>query len=127
MQESPIPGQKWHIPDYVKGSSPFVTLMGSFMAPPSMPRTSSMSVHVYRLEEGVEDRQTPHAEDEVYFVLSGSRMLVMDDDQTLRQEVPVTQGDLVFVPANAKHTFEGDSEIVLLVFFAPDFTGPQTQ
>lgn len=35
------------------------------------------------------------------------------------------KGDLVFLPAGAKHSFEGDLEIVLLVFYAPNFTGLQ--
>ena len=47
------------------------------------------------------DPQTPHEQDEVYIVRSGSGTLVIDD-----KRVAATAGTALFVPARVKHRFE---------------------
>jgi mannose-6-phosphate isomerase-like protein (cupin superfamily) len=78
-------------------------------------RHDSLSVGIYCLAAGQEDRQSPHTEDEVYYVVSGrGRIRVGDED------APVGAGSVVFVAANEVHRFFDITEdMQILVFFAP--------
>jgi mannose-6-phosphate isomerase-like protein (cupin superfamily) len=78
-------------------------------------RVPSLSVAVYSLRAGEEDRQQPHMEDEVYYVASGRASIqVGDEDQVVRT------GSIVFVPARVEHRFHDIAEdLSLIVFFAP--------
>ena len=78
-------------------------------------RVPDLSVGLYMLPAGGEDRQSPHTEDEVYYVLAGrSRVRV-------GYEVgDVAAGSVVFVAAHVPHRFEDISEALsLLVVFGP--------
>lgn len=78
-------------------------------------RAPSMSLGIYTLPAGSEDLQSPHNQDEVYYVIAGKAVLSVEDEQQLA--VP---GALLFVPAHAEHKFiEIEEELSLLVFFAP--------
>ena len=61
------------------------------------------------------DRQKPHAEDEVYYVISGyGSIRVADEDR------PVKPGSLVFVAAGIEHRFHSiEEDLRVLVFWAP--------
>ena len=120
----PRPGQKWNLLNVVGGLSSFETLVGSFAAKPTTPKTKSMSVHVWKLQAGQTDLQRPHAEEEFYYVLSGKRTLVLSRGTEEHTSVDVDVGDLIYVPARTEHSFEGSSELIVLVIFAPDFSGP---
>jgi mannose-6-phosphate isomerase-like protein (cupin superfamily) len=78
-------------------------------------RHDSLSVGIYCLAAGQEDKQSPHTEDEVYYVVSGrGRIRVRDEDATVRA------GSVVFVAANEAHRFFDITEdLEILVFFAP--------
>jgi len=78
-------------------------------------RTHDLSVGIYVLPAGGEDAQTPHTEDEVYYVVSGrSRMRVGDRDHA------VQAGSIVFVGADVEHRFHDiEEQLVLLVAFGP--------
>ena len=78
-------------------------------------RTTQMSVGIYRLAVGDEDTQSPHTEEEVYFVVSGrARLRARDDDRT------VGPGDILFVSPNEPHRFHDIEEnLELLVVFSP--------
>jgi mannose-6-phosphate isomerase-like protein (cupin superfamily) len=120
---SPLPGQKWHLPDYDVEGNPFETFIGNYQSKPGAPYVPELSVHYYRLEAGEEDKQSPHHEDELYFVLQGGRSIqIKTENETVI--VPLKKGDLVFVPKHAPHKFVGEGQISLLVFFGPNFTGP---
>lgn len=64
---------------------------------------------------GVTDRQQPHAEDEVYYVVEGSgRVRVGGEDRRVKP------GSLVFVEAGVEHRFfDIDADLRVLVFWAP--------
>ncbi|MEV0650654.1 cupin domain-containing protein [Phytomonospora sp. NPDC050363] len=82
-------------------------------------RSGSLSAGVYVIGVGGVDDQTPHREDEVYYVAAGRATLVTDSGRA-----EVGPGDLVFVPAMEGHRFtEVTEELRLLVFFAPAYTG----
>lgn len=78
-------------------------------------RVSDLSVGVYRLAKGADDTQTPHTEDEVYYVLAGRGVLRIGESAH-----PVGPGSLAFVPARAEHRFQDiTADLEMLVFFAP--------
>jgi mannose-6-phosphate isomerase-like protein (cupin superfamily) len=71
-----------------------------------------MEIGVYVLVAPEPDRQQPHEDDEVYFVLEGSGRLQVEDEST-----DVREGSAVFVPAGAEHRFTGYEHLSVLVVF----------
>jgi len=78
-------------------------------------RVPAMSAGVYVLPKGGIDRQKPHREDEVYYVVRGhGRMQIGAEDAEVRA------GSVIFVEAEVKHKFyDIAEELEVLVFFAP--------
>jgi mannose-6-phosphate isomerase-like protein (cupin superfamily) len=78
-------------------------------------RRRALSVGLYVLGAGAVDRQQPHAEDEVYHVVSGRGRI------TVGEEVrDVGPGSVVYVAATVPHRFDDIAEeLRILVFFAP--------
>jgi quercetin dioxygenase-like cupin family protein len=78
-------------------------------------RKESLSMGLYVLPAGAIDPQSPHTEDEVYYVVSGrGRFRASPDDQE------VQAGSIIYVAANVEHRFHDiTEELVVLVFFAP--------
>ncbi len=78
-------------------------------------RRESMSAGIYQLAVSEPDRQQPHAEDEVYYVLAGHGAIEIDGVRT-----PVATGSVLFVPKAAQHRFvDFPDGLTLLVLFAP--------
>lgn len=74
----------------------------------------ALSCGLYRLAVGACDMQSPHDEDEIYFVLSGKAKMKLGDAERL-----VEPGNLLYVGATETHSFfEIIEEMTLLVFFA---------
>lgn len=64
---------------------------------------------------GVQDRQQPHPEDEVYHVISGRAVIRVDGEDR-----PVGPGSVVYVAAGVEHRFHSiEEEMRVLVFWAP--------
>jgi mannose-6-phosphate isomerase-like protein (cupin superfamily) len=78
-------------------------------------RVPAMSAGVYVLPAGGTDPQSPHKEDELYYVVRGrARMRAGSEDQA------VGAGSMIFVAAEVEHRFYNiTDELVVLVFFAP--------
>lgn len=78
-------------------------------------RAPAMSAGIYVLPAGGTDSQSPHQEDEMYYVVRGkARMRVGGESQA------VAAGSVVFVEKREEHRFHDiTEELVLLVFFAP--------
>jgi quercetin dioxygenase-like cupin family protein len=78
-------------------------------------RRPALSVGMYQLPAHGIDPQSPHTEDEVYYVVSGKAMVrVGDEDRS------VGPGSIVFVAAGVEHCFHSIGEdLTILVFFAP--------
>lgn len=75
----------------------------------------SLSVGIYHLAADEPDRQQPHTEDEIYYVLSGEGAVEIDGERT-----PVRPGSVVFVAKHMPHRFLDYAEgLTLLVVFAP--------
>lgn len=78
-------------------------------------RVPTMSAGVYELGVGEEDKQQPHTEDELYYIVSGKATLLVGDG-----DVSIETGSMVFVPAHVIHRFHTITEaLTILVFFAP--------
>jgi mannose-6-phosphate isomerase-like protein (cupin superfamily) len=78
-------------------------------------RVASMSAGIYVLPAGSVDAQTPHRQDELYYVVRGrARMRAGAEDR------PLESGTVVFVGAHVEHRFyDIQEELTVLVFFAP--------
>lgn len=78
-------------------------------------RERNMSVGLYALDAGAMDTQTPHAQDEVYMVVSGRASITVGTETT-----EVARGSVVYVPAGVGHRFHHISEdLRVLVVFSP--------
>jgi len=78
-------------------------------------RVPSLSVGLYALPAGGTDPQQPHAEDEVYYIISGQGSIRVGEEDR-----EVKPGSVVFVGANVEHRFHSITEdLKILVFFAP--------
>ncbi len=81
-------------------------------------RVPAMSVGVYLLAAGSTDDQTPHREDEIYYVVHGRAVLRIGSSTR-----PVAPGDTIFVAAGDTHRFEDISDdLELLIVFAPAYS-----
>lgn len=81
-------------------------------------RVPAMSAGVYVLPRGGSDRQSPHHQDEIYYVAGGKAKVRIG-----AQESPIGPGMVVFVEAGVEHRFFAiEEELVLLVMFAPPET-----
>jgi quercetin dioxygenase-like cupin family protein len=78
-------------------------------------RIPAMSAGLYVLPAGASDRQRPHHEDEMYYVIRGrARFRAGEEDKE------VSTGSVLFVAAELEHRFyDITEEIAVLVFFAP--------
>lgn len=63
------------------------------------------------------DHQTPHEQDELYVVISGTGELVVEGEV-----FPFAPGDVLFVPAGREHRFErfSDDFATWVVFWGPE-------
>ncbi len=78
-------------------------------------RVPSMSAGIYRLRAGSIDPQSPHTEDEAYYIISGRGSIKVG-----AEDRSVSAGSTIFVPATIEHRFHSiEEDLVILVFFAP--------
>ncbi len=78
-------------------------------------KVPDLSMGLYVLPAGGTDPQSPHTEDEVYYVVSGkAKIKVADEDRA------VQAGSIVYVAKNVEHKFHSiEEELTIIVFFAP--------
>jgi mannose-6-phosphate isomerase-like protein (cupin superfamily) len=78
-------------------------------------KVPDLSLGLYVLPVGGADPQSPHTEDEVYYVVSGrAKIQVADEDRD------VGSGSIVYVAKNVEHRFHSiESALTVIVFFAP--------
>ena len=78
-------------------------------------RVPDLSMGLYLLPAGGTDPQSPHTEDEVYYVVSGKAKIKVG-----RDDRDVGAGSIVYVAKNVEHRFHSiEAELKVLVFFAP--------
>ena len=78
-------------------------------------KVPDLSMGLYVLPTGGVDPQSPHTEDEVYYVVGGrAQIKVVDEDRA------VQAGSIVYVAKNVEHRFHSiEEELTVIVFFAP--------
>ena len=78
-------------------------------------KVPDLSMGLYVLPAGGIDPQSPHLEDEVYYVVSGqAKIQVAGEDRDMKA------GSIVYVAKNVKHRFHSiEEELTVIVFFAP--------
>jgi mannose-6-phosphate isomerase-like protein (cupin superfamily) len=78
-------------------------------------KVPDLSMGLYVLPAGGTDLQSPHTEDEVYYVVSGKAQILVAEEHR-----DVQAGAIVYVPKNVAHRFHSiDEELTVLVFFTP--------
>jgi mannose-6-phosphate isomerase-like protein (cupin superfamily) len=78
-------------------------------------RVPDLSAGLYVIEAGGTDPQSPHTEDELYYVVVGRGMVTVGAETR-----PVVPGTTVFVAATVPHRFHDIAErLELLVVFGP--------
>ena len=78
-------------------------------------RVPDLSAGIYVLEAGGTDPQSPHTEDELYYVVAGHAVVTVGSETR-----PVVPGSLVFVAAGVPHRFHDIAQrLELLVVFGP--------
>jgi mannose-6-phosphate isomerase-like protein (cupin superfamily) len=78
-------------------------------------KVPDLSMGLYVLPAGGTDPQSPHTEDEIYYVVSGKAQITIADENRA-----VQAGSIVYVEKNIAHHFHSiEEELTALVFFAP--------
>jgi mannose-6-phosphate isomerase-like protein (cupin superfamily) len=78
-------------------------------------KVPDLSMGLYVLPAGGTDPQSPHTEDEVYYVVSGKAQILVAEENR-----PVQAGSIIYVEKNIAHRFHSiEQELTVLVFFAP--------
>lgn len=75
-------------------------------------RTPDLSMGLYQLPAGGTDPQSPHTEDEVYYVVGGRASIKVGDEDRV-----VQAGSVVYVAKKVEHRFHSiEEELTVLVF-----------
>lgn len=78
-------------------------------------KVPDLSLGLYVLPAGSTDPQSPHTEDEVYYVVSGKAQILVASENRA-----VQAGSVIYVEKNVAHRFHSiEEELTVLVFFAP--------
>lgn len=101
--------QAWELSDIDRSRSAEQRLYREFL------RVPDLSAGLYVLDAGATDPQSPHTEDELYYIVSGRGSITVANET--RQ---VATGSLVFVAASVPHRFHDIIErLEILVVFGP--------
>jgi mannose-6-phosphate isomerase-like protein (cupin superfamily) len=77
-------------------------------------RVPDLYAGLYEIPVGGEDGQSPHEDDEVYFILEGRATLTVEQDR-----IDVKTGSVIYVAKTKDHRFVDITEdLSILVFFA---------
>ena len=108
MQEQ-VPDQKFFELDRV-----YADLQASGKVYNPFLNVPKLNTGLYVLKAGTEDRQSPHALDEVYYVISGKAMFKSGNETT-----EAGPGSIIYVKAQVEHRFyDIKEELKVLVFFS---------
>ncbi|MFQ5781820.1 MAG: cupin domain-containing protein [Nitrosopumilus sp.] len=78
----------------------------------------TLAASILVLQPGEEDNQTPHENDEVYYVMSGDGFLKING-----KDYKVSKDKLFFVAKNVEHFFHGNTRKLKVLYF---FGGPDS-
>lgn len=79
-------------------------------------RVPAMSAGIYALPAGAEDLQSPHEQDEIYYVLSGRSKFICENEV-----IDAVPGSFIYVAKHAVHRFfDIEEDLKVIVLFAPE-------
>ena len=82
-----------------------------------------LSAGLYVLGVGQPDPQSPHTEDEIYYIVLGQGVI-----QVAGEDRPVMAGSVIYVDAHVDHRFHSiTEELKVIVVFAPPRHSLRTQ
>lgn len=70
---------------------------------------------ILRLKPGERDTQEPHSLDEIYLVLEGDGFIEIG-----KKAYALKKDLFIFVPAEVKHSFYGNTKEILVIYFFSD-------
>lgn len=109
MAERVVEGEVWSLAEALAAHA---TTEGPYCQFFEVP---AMSAGLYLLPAGAMDGQAPHAEDEIYYIVSGRAQV-----QIGGRHYPVETGATVFVAKEVEHRFHDiEEDLTILVIFAP--------
>ena len=78
-------------------------------------KAKRLSVGLYVLKAGETDLQSPHTEDEIYYIVSGAGTIEIDGEHR-----EVSAGSVIYVEEHVPHRFHTITEdLSIIVVFAP--------
>lgn len=78
-------------------------------------RVPDLSMGIYKLKAGEKDPQSPHNQDEVYYILEGRGTLRIDEEN-----FECKPGSILYVEKHAPHKFHSiTKDMTIIVMFAP--------
>ena len=78
-------------------------------------KAKRLSVGLYVLKAGETDPQSPHTEDEIYYIVSGAGTIEIDGEHR-----EVNAGAVIYVEEHVTHCFHAITEdLSIIVVFAP--------
>lgn len=84
-------------------------------------RVPDLFTGLYEIPVGGEDMQSPHASDEVYYIIAGRATALVEGDR-----IPVGPGSVLYVAKDKDHRFvEITEDLSILVFFATPGEGEE--
>ena len=82
-------------------------------------RVPALSTGIYVLPAGDDDPQSPHREDEIYYVIAGRGRFTMGAGPDA-DDIAVGAGDVLYIAKEVEHRFHAIAEeLTVLVLFAP--------
>lgn len=79
----------------------------------------TMSMGIYRLGRGEVDRQSPHDQDEVYYIIEGTGTFESRGADGEMETTTAKAGSIIFVRAHVEHRFRDiEKDLTMLVFFS---------
>jgi mannose-6-phosphate isomerase-like protein (cupin superfamily) len=73
--------------------------------------SNSTAIGLIRLKRGEKDNQQPHATDELYYVIEGRGLIEIDGKDHV-----IEQGTFILVPANIKHRFHDNKNLLIVIY-----------
>jgi mannose-6-phosphate isomerase-like protein (cupin superfamily) len=73
--------------------------------------TKSFEAGIIRLHKDQEDTQSTHSVDEIYYVIEGEGFISIDG-----KNHDIRQGTSIFIEANVKHNFHGNTRDLVVLY-----------
>jgi len=102
-------GKRYHIDQLTEEQAASQIMYYEFL------RVPELSMGIYKLKAGEKDPQSPHNQDEVYYIVEGQGKIRVGEE-----DFECKPGSIIYVEKHAAHKFHSISaDMKILVMFAP--------